>query len=211
MLEKIREVPGELLSLEEYLVEADHNESCISDRFNKLERMQHFEEPHDPSWQVFVAGNWDEALRLDELERANVQKMFADFTRQGASWYRVRVVEFPITPYLQWELHGLKLRVECGEHIRIAPVDALASYEANGSVPEILVLGSVVMYEILYNKNGAPYGSRRITDPEVIRRSREEIERLYEAGEDFMSFFNREIAHLPPPDVTSSSASSAGS
>ncbi|MGH3869500.1 MAG: DUF6879 family protein [Pseudonocardiaceae bacterium] len=211
MLEKIRGTPGEHLSLEEYLAEVGHYESRVSDRFNKLERMQHFEEPYDPSWQMFVAGNWDEALRLDELERANVQKMFADFTRQGTSWYRVRVVEFPITPYLQWEFHGLKLRVECGEHIRIAPVGALASYEANGPMPEALVVGSVVMYEILYNKNGAPCGSRRITDPEAIARSREEIEQLYVAGEDFMSFFNREIAHLPPPDVKSSSAPSAGS
>lgn len=57
MLDRIRETPGEVFDLEEYVADFSRNESCVSDRCNKLERLQYFEEPYDSSWQAFVAGN----------------------------------------------------------------------------------------------------------------------------------------------------------
>lgn len=202
MLDRIREMPGEVFALDEYLADFSRHESRISDRCNKLERLQYFEEPYDPSWQAFVAGDWGEALRLDEqLARADTIALYEDYARRGVEWRRVRVVEFPITPYVQWELHGLKLRVECGERISIIPAKVVAPYESKAPVPEVIVLGSLVMYEVLYDENSVLCGGRKIIDSDVIKRCREEIELLYANGEDFMSFFNREIAHLPAPKV----------
>ncbi|MEV5542338.1 DUF6879 family protein [Saccharopolyspora shandongensis] len=34
--------------------------------------------------------------------------------RLGVELFRVWVVEAPLTPYLQWELHSLAVRAECG-------------------------------------------------------------------------------------------------
>ncbi|MBV9162529.1 MAG: hypothetical protein JO281_13465 [Pseudonocardiales bacterium] len=62
------------------------------------------------------------------------------------------------------------------------------------------------MYEVLYDENSVLCGGRKIIDSEVIKGCREEIELLYANGEDFMSFFNREIAHLPAPKVVKSSS-----
>jgi hypothetical protein len=158
-----------------------------------------FEEANDPSWHAFSSGKWHEALWLDELERENVAELFDGFRKQGVIARRVRVVEFPITPYIQWELYGLRMWVESGERIRIITSDALRPYEISGLVPEVTILGPPVMYEILYDANSALCGGRKIDDPEVIEACRDDIEALYSNGEEFSTFFEREIAPLPPP------------
>jgi hypothetical protein len=53
------------------------------------------------------------------------------------------VVERPICPYLQWELHLLTMRAQCGELIRVVPVDMVRDLEANGQLPELITLWAV--------------------------------------------------------------------
>jgi hypothetical protein len=200
MLEQIHEIPGDILDLDAYMADFSENESKISDRCNKLERRQYFEEPYDPSWRAFAAGDWEESLRLDEeLARADTAEMYATYARRGIEWRRVRVVELPVTPYVQWELHGLKLRVECGEHISVIPAESVSKYEIDRLASEVIILGSQVMYEVLYDKSSVLCGGRRINDQAVIQACRSEIEQLYSDGEDFIAFFKREVAHLPAP------------
>lgn len=55
------------------------------------------------------------------------------------------------------------------------------------------------MYEVLYNENGVLSGGRKYTDPDLVAAIRAEVQDLYDEGEDFRSFFEREIVHLPPP------------
>ncbi len=69
MLERVRDTPGIILSLDEYWPDFELNRSRVTDRIDKLERRQYFEEPSDPGWQAFVSGDWQEALRLEELNR----------------------------------------------------------------------------------------------------------------------------------------------
>jgi hypothetical protein len=169
------------------------------DRFDKLERIQHFRQPDDPSWRAFAAGRWRESLALTERNRPNVAAEFAEDERLGYRSYRVRVVEFPIDPYVQWEMHRFKVRVECGEHIRVVGPNEVARFERHGPVPELIFMGSLAMYEVLYDENGVLSGGRKYTDPDLVAAIRAEVQDLYDEGEDFRSFFERAIAPLPPP------------
>jgi hypothetical protein len=165
----------------------------------KLERRQHFREPGFASWEAFARGDWDTALRLMEDEREYLAEFSAKAAQLGIALYRVRVVEEPIDPYLQWELHLLKLRAECGELIRVLTGNQVSLHEADGPLPEIVTLGSSTLYHILYDDMGELTGAVRVTDPSAVAAAAELARHLYERGEDLAAFFERLVAPLPPP------------
>jgi len=211
MLERVRATPGEVLCpAQAYLDDSDRYWERI-DRFEKLERIQHFQEPEDASWRAFAAGQWEESIRLTELNRTNVRAEFAEDERLGYRSYRVRVVQYPIDPYLRWELHRFKVRAEYGEVIRIVGPEALARFEIDDIVPELIFMGSHAMYEVLYDEDGVLAGGRKFTDPELIAGCRAEVRALHRDGEDFRTFFDREITPLPPPVVEPELSRSTGS
>lgn len=165
----------------------------------KLERRQHFKEPGFASWETFSRGDWHEALRLIEEERDYLREFSAQAERLGIALYRVRVVEHPIDPYLQWELHLLRLRAECGELIRVVGPEAVTPYEKAHSLPEVVTLGDATLYQVLYDDNGVLAGAIRYSDPVTVDRWTSFIRDLFSKGEDLHLFFDREIAPLPPP------------
>lgn len=166
---------------------------------DKLERGQHFKEQGFPSWDAFAAGDWEQALALAEERRERYAKQIQDANRRGATQRRLRVVEFPITPYVQWEMHVLRLAVEVGDDIRVLDARTIAGVEERHLVPEVVILGDVVMYGVLYDKDGNAAGARRYTDRLLIRETLDGFNNLYEHGEDFTTFFDREIAPLEAP------------
>lgn len=115
-----RDGGGEVLQRPDYL--ADFSRVYASDDIHllaKLERGQTFKEPGTPSWEAFASGDWAEALRLIEDDRESVAAYFRDASQRGLTFRRLRVVEYPVTPYLQWEMNVLRLRSELGEEIRV--------------------------------------------------------------------------------------------
>ncbi|RKN39500.1 DUF6879 family protein [Streptomyces hoynatensis] len=190
---------GERLELAEYRADFRRHRGELRGQDSwKLERRQHFVEQSD-SWRAFRRGHWQEALaRLDEDRPALLAATRRDRERNTA-FHRVRVVEQPLTPYLQWELHALRVQAECGKPIRVVGPAEAAPLEAARPLPELAVLGDRVLYEIVYTPEGALDGGVRFTDPELIEDWRALIQRLYAAGEDLLPFFARDVAHLPPP------------
>lgn len=165
----------------------------------KVERGQHFREPGFDSWEAFARGDWDTALRLIEDEREYLAEFTAKAGQLGIVLYRVRVVETPIDPYLQWELHLLKLRAECGEQIRVLTAGQVREYETDGPLPELVTLGSSTLYHVLYDNTGELAGAVRVTDPSAVATATELARRLYQRGENLAAFFERVVAPLPPP------------
>ncbi|MFJ9431802.1 DUF6879 family protein [Streptomyces sp. NPDC101490] len=169
---------------------------------NKLERGQDFKERGFASWEAFAAGEWDRALSLVEEKRPVYAEQFREAGRRGIQERRLRVVEFPVTPYVQWELFVLRLRVELGDAIRVLDAREIADVEKDRPVPEVVILGDLAMYEVLYDDDGNAMGSRRFTDRALIRETSRDFDTLYERGEEFPTFFDREILPLPPPAPT---------
>jgi hypothetical protein len=67
----------------------------------KLERRQHFAEQGSPSRDAFGRGDWDEALRLLEERGEALRAEAEDERRRRSFFHRVRIVEEPLSPYLQ--------------------------------------------------------------------------------------------------------------
>ncbi|WP_016906873.1 DUF6879 family protein [Streptomyces xiaopingdaonensis] len=171
----------------------------------KLECGQHFTEPGFPSWDAFARGAWEKSLTLLEEERDFLAEFGARARREHIGLYRVRVVDEPLTPYLQWELHLLRLRAEYGERIRVLSTARsesarrLAPEEAKGQ--ELLTLGAHTLYRIRYDPSGRLAGAARFSDTSLVAQAAERMSRLYDEGEDVARYFQRSVAPLPPPTV----------
>jgi hypothetical protein len=197
MLETLRSVPGIRLNSDEYLSDFWPYFENLHDVFLKLERRQEFREPDEPSWRALDAGDWSEAIRLVDGRRDEIQapvREVDDFLLR-----RVRIAEKPYTPYLRWELYYLRLRAEAGEDIRVIDAAHIREREHSGPLPELVILDSVVMYEVLYDKKGDLEGARKILDRDAIKAARCYVEDLYAAAEDLQEFFANEPSSLPPP------------
>lgn len=176
----------------------------------KLERQQNFQEPRNESWQAFSRGDWSEALRLIEQGREDLMKLSHESDTHRSHVFRVRVVEQPLTPYLQWELTWLRLRAELMGRIRVWEPGGtsgltalnrpagLAKMEESEPLPEIVVMGGHTLYQVLYDENGIGDGAVRFTHPEAIAQWEKFIQVLYHEAEDLRSFFDREVAPATP-------------
>ncbi|WP_103956152.1 DUF6879 family protein [Nonomuraea solani] len=196
MLERIHEITGVLLSADEYLDDFWPNFRNIDEVFWKLERIQSFREAGQASWVAMMAGDWERSLKLIDDERGGAYER-GSFVRR-----RIRVVEEPITPYLQWEMHVLALRVADAEQVRVLDAGEVAELEVGRRLPELVVLGTSVMYEVTYDAAGTHSGARRIDDRDVIAACRGELDKLFSVGEDFRTYYEREIVPLPAPRMT---------
>lgn len=197
MIDLIPDISGPELDLATYSDAYDEAYKQIV--FWKLERRQTFREPGTPSWEAFAAGDWDHALELNECERDTVRAKVAEDESLGVESCRLRVVEHPVTPYLQWEMQYFRLLAEAGEDLRVIHASRLRHLETARPLPEIVILGDRVLFEVLYDAEGTAYGARRIDDPQVIAEAGREVASLYANAEPLPDYFAREIASLPPP------------
>lgn len=203
MLSPQADGPGLRLALDDYTEDfSRHFWRSGSEGFWKLERQQSFREPGVESWEAFRKGRWDESLVLIEGRRGHYEEYFRRIAGSGFALHRVRCVEEPISSYLQWELHLLHLKAQCGEDTRVLGRDGILRYETQHPLPEVVVLGSSVMYEVLYDGDGKLAGGMRFDDPRVISRWRKTIQEMHRIGEPLDDFFARRVAQLPPPAVT---------
>ncbi|MGW2821680.1 DUF6879 family protein [Streptomyces sp. NPDC001443] len=197
----LRTAPARRLTRKEYL---DHFWRTLRGdihRFDKLERRQEFQEPGTESWEAFHRGDWETALALLDTNRTTLAEYYAALRRRGLVNRRVRVVELPVTAYLQWELHALHTSALAGEAIRVVSADAVRDCEQDGPLPELVLLGDSDLYEVLYTEEGVGDGCRHIGDPVTVERAARAVDALFQRGEDLAEFFDREIAPLPPPHV----------
>ncbi|PJE98236.1 hypothetical protein CUT44_08175 [Streptomyces carminius] len=195
---------GEYLDLAAYQSDfAAHRRAAHGRDSWKFERRQYFEED-DASRDALRRGDWPEALRLLEDDRPELRETAAEDGRIGHTFHRVRVVEEPLTPYVQWELHSLRMQAEYGKRIRVVDAVVLREAESGGPLPEVVVLGGRVLYEVVYSGSGALEGAVRFTDPALIGGWARFVQEAYASGEDVASYFDRRVAGLPPPQLTGS-------
>lgn len=191
---------GERMALDVYYADFEkHFWNSADLGFWKLERQQTFKEPGYDSWEAFSRGEWDESLRLLEAGRAEMSAYHRKIDQHGFAARRIRVVEEPLSDYMQWELHALRIRDQCGGTTHIIRAEQVVRYEDDGPLPEIYTLGSHVMYQAVYNDQGVLESARKFVDPALILRCQSFIEGLYDDGEPLEGWFDGHVASLPPP------------
>ncbi|MGP3933578.1 DUF6879 family protein [Nonomuraea sp. KM88] len=190
MLERIHEIPAVSLGADDYLDDFWPSYRCTDDVVWKLQRVQSFDAAVTPG--PLVEGDWERSLKLAGDGRAG-----------GFARRRLRIVEPCVTSYLRWEMHVLASRGASREEVRVLAAQQVADLEIDRRLPELVVLGTSVMYEVTYDALGLHSGARRIDDQEVIAACRGDLDKLFAAGEDLDGYYEREILPLTAPRVPS--------
>ncbi|TDD43828.1 hypothetical protein E1286_28250 [Nonomuraea terrae] len=177
-------MPAKTMDAADYGADFAREFEAVSGIVWKLERAQHFDEGDLPSYLAMVAGDWDRAVELAEQMRPG----FREDNPGRMDFRRIRVIEEPLTGYLRWELELLAMRAEEGENSRVVPASAVRSYESARPVPELVLFGPELLYEVLYDETGRHTGARRITDREVIEPCVPVLAGLFEQGEDLRAY-----------------------
>ncbi|MEV0593195.1 DUF6879 family protein [Nonomuraea cavernae] len=160
----------------------------------KLERAHDFHEPDVPSWRAMMDGDWDLSMRLMAEMCEPLRQLYA----APPEFRRLRVVDTPITPYLQWEINGLAMRVAAGEQIRALPAAAVRDLETTAPLPELVVFTTSLCYEVRYDGIGGHTGARRVTDPDAIGPALNALIGLYGRAEDLIAYHEREVSAGAP-------------
>lgn len=79
----------------------------------------------------------------------------------GLQRRRIRIVERPVSPYLQWQMHVLRMRAEEGEVVRLVDAKQVRDHERRRPLPELVIIGGSVLYQILYTSEGMLAGALR--------------------------------------------------
>ncbi|GAA3799028.1 hypothetical protein GCM10022226_18030 [Sphaerisporangium flaviroseum] len=192
---RVHTAPGRVLTTEDYassFFEIFHEFEGV---IWKLERAQSFDEGSDPSWNAMVRGEWRRSLTLlDEAREA----IAADLPARG-QLRRLRVVEWPLTPYMQWELHLLALRSRLGERGRVIAAPEVSLFESGAPLPELVIFPGLRMYHVLYDSRGACTGAREITGGAFVEPWTSAVAALYERAEELVGYVERRVRPLAPP------------
>ncbi|MFE9763215.1 DUF6879 family protein [Streptomyces sp. NPDC005808] len=204
---------GTPLSRADYLTRfrEEYPRSALVD---KLEAGQSFREPGYGPWEAAHQGEWSRALRLAEAERPALARQYEGARSRGSRLRRVRIVQLPPSDYVLWEMSILRLRAELGEEIRVIcdaepdpePVQDGMQHPPPAHMPELVLLGTIALYELRYTHDGDLAGAVRHTDPELIGGCRRDIEQLLAEGEELLAFHNRVTGPLLAARVTAGSA-----
>jgi hypothetical protein len=120
MRELLDGASGRRLAYDDYVTSIDNDYQRIDEPgFWKLERGQFFREPTSPGWQAFDRGDWDEAPRLAEESRPALEAEYRE---------------------------PLLVRAQSGERMRVVRGEQVAEFERFGRLPEMITLGSGVMW-----------------------------------------------------------------
>lgn len=112
------------VSLDEFSSEFSEAWTQIKSRFLKLECWQRYQElGANESQEAYNRGDIARAQELLKKEAEADRPLYEDIGRQGVDYARIRLVQRPLTSYMQYELLAYKIRAQMGENIEVVEYD----------------------------------------------------------------------------------------
>lgn len=154
----------------------------------KVEWGQTFQEPGNPSWEAFAAGDFKQALELIERNREDHLRQQRVFDDTGTPFYRIRIIRFPLSDYLKWELAHFRLNAEMGERIFLAESARIADIELSVDLDDFTLFDDFLMLATEYTTEGAFKGAHIVRNREYLRRVSELADKLLDRSLPFEDF-----------------------
>lgn len=141
--------------------------------FFKLERLQSYDETGTPYHDAFLRGDLAEAVRLFAEQYAQFSTCDEAFNQRNMLAVRVRVVEFPLTDYLKWELRTYEQTVKFGQRILIADITGDPADSLLRRSSDFLMFDDREVLAHDYTRDGELRGAFDITDQSQVAAYRE--------------------------------------
>lgn len=112
------------LDLPQFAAEFATAWSLLETRFIKLECWQQYHEADtNESQAAYLRGDLDTARVLLQREAEEDQPLYDDVEQRCLDYARIRLVQEPLTAYLDYELLSYDIRAHLGEHIEVVRCD----------------------------------------------------------------------------------------
>jgi hypothetical protein len=83
-------------------------------------------------------------------------------TAAGVRWWRVRILDYPLTEYAEFELHGLQANAAAGEDVYVA--DRAWATELGVLRDDVWIFDNEAVLRMVYDSAGRPLGAERVDD-----------------------------------------------
>jgi hypothetical protein len=108
------------------------------------------------------------ALELIEEDRAAQRDFKKIFDDREAAFYRLRVIEDPLSSYLRWELAHFRLNAEEGEKIYIVNQAMIADLDLRYDLTDYTIFDRSLAFFLNYSDDGLFLHADMVSDPAVI-------------------------------------------
>jgi hypothetical protein len=157
------------LSLEAFVARVGDLFATSDSSFEKFERLQTFQELELPSYRAWMEGDKTESRNLYFNTMPGSAEMYKNAAKRGISCTRVRVVERPFTPYLEWEMMTYQQTAKFGERIMIRDIsEPSAENEDIRAGHDFLIFDKKHVFVNDYGENGIFAGGWYIDDLQDI-------------------------------------------
>jgi len=135
----------------------------------KVECWQTYQElDANRSLAAFHAGDVDDAWRLLRREAEVDRPVYERLLSEGLDFARIRLVQFPLTQYLRYEILNYLIRHEMGETIEMVVLPAGVRLPG-GELFDFLLFDEACALIHDYGDDGLQRGGWVTTTPEVLR------------------------------------------
>ncbi|MBX6387872.1 MAG: hypothetical protein IRZ08_02525 [Frankia sp.] len=168
----------------------------------KLECWQVYQEPETRSWQAYQRGDFAAVGGLLEEEAESDQSIYDAAVKNETPFVRVRLVRFPLTDYVTFEMWNYVVRARRGETIEIAVVpDDDPRPLPNHTYFDFLLFDDTAALVHDYGLDGLQTGGWVTTAPPVLRRLAETAARTRETAVPLAAFLTGHGLAFPPPPM----------
>lgn len=127
--------------------------------FFKLERLQSYDESGAPYHDAFISGDWDRSVALfkEQIETGSASAI--DFCRRGISSTRLRLVEFPLTDYVKWEMMTYHISASYGQRILVRDITAEPEKGSVKASSDFVMFDDQIVLRHVYQPDGQLRGA----------------------------------------------------
>lgn len=179
------------LNDEEFRAAFDRYWRSLETRFFKFERLQTYQEAGNASLQAFLEGRRSEAMELLGDYRHGDAEYYEAACRKDVHVVRVRAVEQPLSPYLQWEFASYHVSARYGERILVIDLTEESAAEASAA-SDFLLFDTRVALVLNYGAGGLLRGAWLLDSPQHVQPYAELAARLIRAAVPLAVFERRQ-------------------
>ena len=152
----------------------------IGQRFFKVERLQAYAEPGDPSYEAFLRGDMESAVAHLEERIGGEAELFLDMCRRHFQYVRLRMVELPLTPYLRYEFKSYPIGARYGQRVVVLNLEDGDNRATFSDVGELMVFDDFACMIHDYDAEGLMKGTWIIEGKDGVAPYVELVNRLEE-------------------------------
>jgi len=188
-----------LLSMPGFGEEFRRHWASVEHRLVKSECWQSYLEPDTRSWRQYQLGNYAAVPGLLEEEARFDQEIYEAAVKNETPFIRVRLVRFPLSKYVTFEMWNYMVRARFGETIEIAAAPENDDRSLpNHSYFDFLLFDDKAALIHDYGLDGLQVGGWVTQSPSTLRRLAETANQMRQAAVPLDVFLARHGLVFPP-------------